>query len=89
VITGLAVECQPVENRLVTGRGIFYRPLVAGNMECERCGATEIRIYRLSGREAGVCTSCGYVGVAVEHRVERREGETWEEAMRRFREEQA
>lgn len=56
-------------------------------MKCERCGGSDVRTYRLGGREAGVCTSCGYVGVAVEHRVERREGETWEEAMRRFREE--
>lgn len=53
-------------------------------MECPRCRDAVVS-YELRGREAVVCESCGYVGVSVQHHAERRAGESWEEALRRFR----
>lgn len=54
-------------------------------MECPRCPG-ELDRYALAGGEAVVCDGCGYVGVPVEHRGEPREIESWDEAIRRFRE---
>lgn len=56
---------------------------VATRMDCPRCGAT-LETYSLSGRDASVCESCGYVGVPVEHTSEPEEFESWQDAIRRF-----
>jgi hypothetical protein len=53
-------------------------------MDCPRCG-DGLERYALFGREAYTCESCGYVDVPVEHEPEPREGETWTEALERFR----
>jgi DNA-directed RNA polymerase subunit M/transcription elongation factor TFIIS len=52
-------------------------------MDCPRCGAPLTR-YALEGREALGCDECGYIGVEVDHHVERREDETWADALARF-----
>ncbi|MFB6118408.1 hypothetical protein [Halosegnis sp.] len=52
-------------------------------MDCPRCG-TPLVAYALDGRQALGCEACGYAGIEVDHHVERREGETWAEALRRF-----
>jgi len=57
-------------------------------MTCPRCGDT-LEAYSLSGREAEICESCGYVGVSVAHDSERREVESWNEALERFYEDQS
>lgn len=54
-------------------------------MECPRCDRTLDR-YALGGREAVACERCGYIGVPVEHRGERREVESWDDALSRFQE---
>lgn len=56
-------------------------------MDCPRCGAALTR-YALDGREALGCDDCGYIGVEVDHHVERREDETWAEALARFERQQ-
>ncbi|MEF8809210.1 C2H2-type zinc finger protein [Natronomonas sp.] len=52
-------------------------------MECPRC-AEELERYALQGREAFVCTACGYIGVPVEHRGEYEPPESWDDAISRF-----
>jgi transposase-like protein len=52
-------------------------------MKCPRC-ESELDRYTLGGREAVGCGSCGYVGVPVEHRGERRSLESWDEAIDRY-----
>ncbi len=52
-------------------------------MDCPRCG-TPLTRYALDGREALGCDECGYIGVEIDHHVERRENETWAEALARF-----
>ncbi|WP_336135875.1 zf-TFIIB domain-containing protein [Natronomonas amylolytica] len=52
-------------------------------MECPRCGE-ELERYALQGREAFVCTACGYIGVPVEHRGEYEAPESWDDAISRF-----
>ena len=52
-------------------------------MDCPRCGG-EVETYSLSGNDAEICESCGYVGVAVEHQSERLEFESWNDALERF-----
>jgi len=52
-------------------------------MECPRCDGPLGR-YALGDREAVRCESCGYVGVPVEHRGERRRAESWEEVVSRY-----
>lgn len=52
-------------------------------MECPRCGGPLGR-YSLGDQEAIRCESCGYVGVPVEHRGERKRVESWEEAISRY-----
>lgn len=56
-------------------------------MDCPRCG-TPLTRYALEGREALGCDDCGYIGVEVDHHVERREDETWAEALARFERQQ-
>lgn len=56
-------------------------------MDCPRCG-TPLTRYALDGREALGCDDCGYIGVEVDHHVERREDETWAEALARFERQQ-
>lgn len=53
-------------------------------MPCPRCGES-LTDYEFRGLEAVGCEACGYLGVPVEHRGEFREVESWEEALRRFR----
>lgn len=53
-------------------------------MDCPRCSAT-LKTYTLEGHQAEVCESCGYAGVAVEHRSEPEEFESWQDALARFR----
>jgi uncharacterized Zn finger protein (UPF0148 family) len=53
-------------------------------MDCPRCEAPLER-YVMTGRETLGCERCGYVGVPVEHASERREAESWEAAIERFR----
>ncbi|MFC7154937.1 hypothetical protein ACFQPA_05640 [Halomarina halobia] len=53
-------------------------------MTCPRCDSTLER-YALDGETALACRACGYLGVTVEHRSERRERESWEAALARFR----
>lgn len=52
-------------------------------MECPRCGG-RLERYTLGDRETASCGDCGYVGVPVEHRGERRRVESWEEAIARY-----
>ncbi len=52
-------------------------------MECPRCGGPLER-YTLSGQSSVTCEGCGYAGVSVDHRGERRTVETWTEAMSRI-----
>lgn len=52
-------------------------------MDCPRCG-TGLVVYRLGDRRALGCDACGYIGVKVDHHVERREDESWAEALERF-----
>ena len=52
-------------------------------MDCPQCGGPLSR-YRLFGREAVGCDDCGYVGLEVDHTGEAVEGESWDEALRRF-----
>ncbi|MFB6113969.1 MAG: hypothetical protein ABEJ58_07700 [Halodesulfurarchaeum sp.] len=60
---------------------------VGGHMKCPRCGDS-LTVLTLDGHEAVVCESCEYVGVPTDHRTpERREGESWDEALERFRSE--
>ncbi|XGI83361.1 hypothetical protein ACEU6E_08795 [Halorutilales archaeon Cl-col2-1] len=40
------------------------------------------------GRQSYVCERCGYVGIKTEHESELVESESWNEALRRFREEE-
>lgn len=54
-------------------------------MNCPRCGARLVR-YSFGTQDAVVCEPCGYVGVDVEHESERVEMESWDDALRRFRE---
>lgn len=53
-------------------------------MPCPRCGGDLIE-YRLDGREARGCDTCGYVGIPVDHHGSPTPSETWAESLRRFR----
>lgn len=53
-------------------------------MPCPRCGG-ELTEFRLDGREARRCDSCGYVGVPADHHGTPTPAETWAESLRRFR----
>lgn len=51
-------------------------------MECPRCGRPLER-YTLDGRSAVTCPECGYAGVPIDHHSDRRQAETWADAMAR------
>lgn len=54
-------------------------------MDCPECdGSLTTYVYR--DREASVCERCGYVGIVADHEGEPVEVESWDEALRRFRE---
>ncbi len=55
-------------------------------MHCPRCGGN-LTEYRLDGKEALECRSCGYVGVPTDHHGTPTPAETWAESLRRFRRE--
>lgn len=58
-------------------------------MECPRCEAERLQRYEMDGREAVSCERCGYLGVPVDHASDgAEEGESWEEALARFRAEE-
>lgn len=57
-------------------------------MDCPRCGDSLV-VYELDGQRETECESCGYAGIEVDFHVERRAGETWAEALRRFEASQA
>lgn len=51
---------------------------------CDRCG-DELGVYSLRDRHTVLCDSCGYVGVARDHRsTGRSSDESWEDALYRF-----
>jgi len=52
-------------------------------MDCPRCGESLV-VYASDDQRALRCDACGYAGIEVDHSVERRDGETWAEALRRF-----
>lgn len=52
-------------------------------MDCPRCGSSLVA-YALRDRRTLGCDACGYVGIEVDHHVEREAGETWAEALERF-----
>lgn len=53
-------------------------------MDCPRCGG-KLDVYSLGGRQSGVCTECGYVGIPADHHSEPDEPpEPWPEALKRF-----
>lgn len=64
------------------GRIKVGRP-IAPDMDCPRCDASLV-VYSFRERRALGCEDCGYVGVEVDHHVERRPEETWTEALERF-----
>jgi len=43
-------------------------------------------VFSLGDSSAPTCEDCGYVGVPADHRPERDEAESWDEALGRFRE---
>lgn len=51
--------------------------------DCPRCGG-ELATFSLSDVEAFTCEACGYVGVEADHSGEPRSAESWEDALRRF-----
>lgn len=51
-------------------------------MACPRCGS-ELERYTLNDRSSVTCSSCGYVGVPVDHHGEPQLAETWTEAISR------
>ena len=51
-------------------------------MDCPRCG-NPLERYTLGDREAVTCGACGYAGISVDHRDERRTVETWAQALSR------
>jgi len=52
-------------------------------MDCQRCGGSTVA-YSLGERSARACEECGSVGVTAEHRSERVDAESWDEAIQRF-----
>ena len=52
-------------------------------MPCDRCGGA-MDTYELDGRDARSCRECGYVDVPVRHEPERRNSESWDDAIERF-----
>lgn len=55
--------------------------------DCPRCGG-ELTAFALSDVEAFTCEACGYVGVEADHSGEPRPAESWEDALRRFHDEE-
>lgn len=54
-------------------------------MDCPRCGGT-IEVFRLGDGESVICPDCAYVGIPTEHGADTAETESWDVALRRFRE---
>lgn len=56
-------------------------------MNCPRCDDTLVTFaLEVSERSAVVCESCGFTGIPASHTGDRREIESWEQAMGRFAE---
>lgn len=53
-------------------------------MECPRCGG-RLRSYQLGDANSQACEDCAYVGVFVDHRSQRENPESWDDALSRFR----
>ncbi|MDY6774901.1 MAG: zinc ribbon domain-containing protein [Halobacteria archaeon] len=57
--------------------------------DCPRCGGDLVEyVLDSDGRQSYVCERCGYVGIETQHESELVESESWNEALRRFREEE-
>lgn len=52
--------------------------------KCPRCGA-ELTTFAMGETRASACEACSYVGVEADHTSEPASVESWDEALKRFR----